>query len=156
MVLSAYGVQASENELRKACRWDPLLATSSTAVVAAARQMGFTRSHEDHGLRLYDLRDLLRRGVFPILSIQLQPYGLIGDHSQVVVGITAEQVEVYDPLLGPMKTKHRTLDGLEARRLSDDPDRAVNLPTALCNLGKQMARPRHRYISSSPGTAAKA
>lgn len=71
MVLSAYGVEASESELRKACRWDPLLATSSTAVVTAARQMGVTRSREDYGLRLDDLRDLLRRGSFPILSIQL-------------------------------------------------------------------------------------
>lgn len=109
MVLSPYGVEVSERELRKACRWDPLLATSSTAVVTAARQMGFTRSREDYGLRLYDLRDLLRRGSFPILSIQLQPYGLIGDHAQVVASITAGQIEVYDPLLGPMRTLHQTL-----------------------------------------------
>jgi len=72
--------------------------------------MGFTRSCEDYGLRLYDLRDLLRRGVFPILSIQLQPCGLIGDHAQVVVSITAGHIEVYDPLLGPMRMQHRTLD----------------------------------------------
>jgi ABC-type bacteriocin/lantibiotic exporter with double-glycine peptidase domain len=110
MVLSAYGVEASEIDLRKICRWDPLLATSSTAVVTAALQMGFTRSREDYGLRLYDLRDLLRRGVFPILSIQLQPYGLIGDHAQVVASITAGHIEVYDPLLGSMRTRHRTLD----------------------------------------------
>lgn len=110
MVLSAYGVEVSESELRKTCRWDPLLATSSTAVVTAARQMGFTRSREDYGLRMYDLRDILRGGSFPILSIQLQPYGLIGDHAQVVVSITAGHIEVYDPLLGPMRTRHRTLD----------------------------------------------
>jgi ABC-type bacteriocin/lantibiotic exporter with double-glycine peptidase domain len=110
MVLSAYGVEVSENDLRKACGWDPLLSTSSTAVVTAAGQMGFTRSREGYGLRLYDLRDLLRRGVFPILSIQLQPYGLIGNHAQVVVSITAGHIEVYDPLLGPMRTQHRTLD----------------------------------------------
>ena len=110
MVLSAYGVEVSESELRKACGWDPLLATSSTAVVTASRQMGFTRSREDYGLRLYDLRDLLRRGIFPILSIQLQPYGLIGDHAQVVVSITAGHIEVYDPLLGQMRTRHQTLD----------------------------------------------
>jgi hypothetical protein len=72
--------------------------------------MGFTRSREDYGLRLYDLRDLLRRSVFPILSVQLFPYGLIGDHAQVVVSITAAHIEVYDPLLGPMRTQHRTLD----------------------------------------------
>jgi hypothetical protein len=87
-----------------------LLATSSTAVVTAARQMGFTRSREDYGLRLYDLRDLLRRGVFPILSVQLQPYGLIANHAQVVVSITAGHIEVYDPLLGPTRTQHLTLD----------------------------------------------
>lgn len=110
MVLSAYGVEVSESELRKACRWNPLLATSSTGVVTAARKMGFTRSREDYGLRLYDLRDLLRRGSFPILSIQLQPYGLIGDHAQVVVSITAGHIEVYDPLLGQMRTRHQTLD----------------------------------------------
>ncbi|MEK6288190.1 MAG: hypothetical protein AABO57_20920 [Acidobacteriota bacterium] len=101
MVLSAYGVEVSENDLRKACRWDPLLSASSTAVVTAARRMGFTRSREDYGLRLYDLRDLVGRGVFPILSIQLQPYGLIGDHAQVVVSITAGHIEVYDPATWP-------------------------------------------------------
>ena len=110
MVLSAYGVEASEIDLRKSCRWDPLLATSSTAVVTAARQMGFTRSREDYGLRLYDLRDLVRRGGFPTLSIQLQPYGLIGDHAQVVASVTAGHIEVYDPLLGRMRTRHETLD----------------------------------------------
>ena len=110
MVLSGYGVEVSENDLRKSCRWDPLLATSSTAVVTAARQMGFIGSREDYGLRVYDLRDLVRRGIFPILSIQLQPYGLIGNHAQVVVSITAGHIEVYDPLLGQMRTKHGTLD----------------------------------------------
>jgi len=115
MVLSARGVEASEDDVRKACRWDPLLATSSTAVVAAALKMGFTHSREDYGLRLYDLRDLLRKDNFPILSIDLQPYGLIGNHAQVVVSITGRLIEVYDPLLGPLKTHHRALE--EAWRL---------------------------------------
>ncbi len=72
--------------------------------------MGFIGSREDYGLRVYDLRDLVRRGIFPILSVQLQPYGLIGNHAQVVVRVTAGHIEVYDPLLGQMRTKHRTLD----------------------------------------------
>jgi len=49
---------------------------------------------------MYELR-AISCAVFPILSIQLQPYGLIGDHAQVVVSITAGHIEIYDPLLGP-------------------------------------------------------
>lgn len=108
MVLSAYGVDVSEKELRKLCRWDPLLATSTMAIVAAAQALGFIHSREDRSLSLYDLRDLLRRGLFPIVGIQLQPFGLIGDHAQVVVNLTSRALEVYDPLLGPMMTRQTT------------------------------------------------
>jgi len=110
MVLSAYGKEVSEKELRKACRWNPLLATSSSAIVAAAQRLGFIHSREDDGLRVYDLRDLLRRGLFPIVGIQLHPYGLIGDHAQVVVGLSSRTVDVYDPLLGPMRTRLSTFE----------------------------------------------
>ena len=110
MVLSAHGIEISERVLRKNCQWDPFLGTSSTALVAAARALGFVNSREDYGLRLYDLRDLLRQGIFPIVGIQLPPYGLIGDHAQVVVEITSRYVEVYDPLLGPMRTLLATFE----------------------------------------------
>lgn len=110
MVLSAYSVDVSEKELRKLCRWHPLLATSTTAIVAAAKTLGFVNSREDRGLSLYDLRDFLRRDLFPIVGIQLQPFGLVGDHSQVLVSITSRFVEVYDPLLLPLTTRHTTFE----------------------------------------------
>jgi hypothetical protein len=39
--------------------------------VAAARALGFIHSREDYGLRLHDLRDELRAGLFPIVGIDL-------------------------------------------------------------------------------------
>ena len=60
IVRSAHGLELSERELRRQCHWSEKHATGSTAVVEVARALGFVHSREDYGLRLYDLRDLLR------------------------------------------------------------------------------------------------
>ena len=65
MVLAAYDLDLSEKRLRELCDWSPQGAVSSTAVVAAARALGFIQSREDYGLRLHDLRDNLREVCFP-------------------------------------------------------------------------------------------
>jgi ABC-type bacteriocin/lantibiotic exporter with double-glycine peptidase domain len=100
MVLAAYGLKLSERELRRRTGWREQIGTSSTAMVAAARSLGFSSSREVFGLRLHDLRDALRAGVYPIVGIGLEPYGRTGQHAQVVVRVTSRGVSVHDPLLG--------------------------------------------------------
>jgi ABC-type bacteriocin/lantibiotic exporter with double-glycine peptidase domain len=100
MVLAAHGLQLSEKRLRELCEWSPRQSVSSTSVVAAARALGFIHSREDYGLRLHDLRDALRGGLFPIVGVELQTYGRFGQHAQVVVSATSRGVRVQDPLLG--------------------------------------------------------
>jgi len=100
MVLAAYGLKLSERELRRRTGWREQIGTSSTAVVAVAKSLGFLDSREVFGLRLHDLRDALRAGVYPIVGIGLEPYGHTGQHAQVVVRVTSRRVSVHDPLLG--------------------------------------------------------
>ena len=100
MVLAVHGLQLSEREVRRHTGWQDHLGTSSSAVVEAAKVLGFSDSYETFGLRLYDLRDMLRTGVYPIVGIGLGPYGHTGQHAQVVVRVTSRGVRVHDPLLG--------------------------------------------------------
>jgi hypothetical protein len=105
MVLAAKGLMVSEEQLRELCEWCPGVATSTTNVVTAARSLGFVRSREDYDLRLYDIRDLTRAGLLPIVGINLSPYGRTGQHAQVVVAVTTRGVAVQDPMLGQFVTK---------------------------------------------------
>lgn len=104
MVLATHDVQLSEKRLRDLCAWSPECAVSSSSVVAAARALGFIHSREDFGLRLHDLRDALRAGIFPIVGVDLHAYGHLGQHAQVVVSVNSRGVSVLDPLLGPFTT----------------------------------------------------
>ncbi|MEK6323002.1 MAG: cysteine peptidase family C39 domain-containing protein [Acidobacteriota bacterium] len=104
MVLAAHGSIHSEKRLRDLCGWTPRGSISSTATVAAARALGFIHSREDYGLRLHDLRDALRSGLFPIVGIDLRAYGRSGQHAQVVVSMTSRGVRVNDPLMGQLAT----------------------------------------------------
>ena len=56
----------------------PDASVSSTAVVAAARALGFVHLREDYDLRLHDLRDAVRSGLFPIVGIDLHVYRRVG------------------------------------------------------------------------------
>ena len=105
MVLAAKGLMCSEEQLRELCGWSPGRAVCSTDVVVAAHALGFVRSYEDYELSLHDLRDLTRAGLFPIVGVDLRPYGQIGQHAQVVVAVASHGVAVQDPLLGPFVSK---------------------------------------------------
>jgi hypothetical protein len=100
MVLTVYGMRFSERELRRRAGWQEQLGTSSPAIVETAKALGLVNSRETFGLRLYDLRDALRAGVYPIVGIGLEPYGHRGQHAQVVVRVSSRGVSVHDPLLG--------------------------------------------------------
>ena len=104
MVLAARGQYFSERQLRRLCDWSPAKSVSSRDVVAAARALWFIHSREDYGLRLRDLPGALQSGIFPIVGIDLQPYGRRGQHAQVVVSVTKRGVSVQDPLLGSLVT----------------------------------------------------
>jgi ABC-type bacteriocin/lantibiotic exporter with double-glycine peptidase domain len=98
MVLASSGIFHTEAHLRALCGWTPQRSITSTSVVSAALSLGFTKSREDYGLRLLDLRDALRRGIFPIVGIDLRSYGRIGQHALVVTSVTSRLVYVNDPL----------------------------------------------------------
>ena len=85
--------------------------------MAAAKSLGFSNSRATFGLRLYDLRDALRAGVYPIVGIGLEPYGHRGQHAQVVVRVTSRGVSVHDPLLGRLTPNLLTFES--AWRLGD-------------------------------------
>jgi hypothetical protein len=66
-----------------------MVGTLSTDVVQAARQLGFTDSVEDRSMRLFDIRDALRVGLWPIVGVNLYRLrGIWSPHAQVVVEIT--------------------------------------------------------------------
>lgn len=117
MVLAAYGVQFSERELRRRTGWQEQFGTSSTAIVEAAKTLGFVNSRETSGLRLYDLRDALHTGIYPIVGIGLAPYGHSGQHAQVVVRVTSRGVNLHDPFLGRLTPNLLTFEA--AWRLAD-------------------------------------
>lgn len=104
MVLASFGVDISEKRLRALCEWTPSGSVSTSAVVAAARALGFIHSREDYGLRLHDLRDALHVGLFPIVGVDLRAYGSLGLHAQVIVSVTTRGVSVLDPMLGQLAT----------------------------------------------------
>jgi hypothetical protein len=111
MVLAAYGVRLSERRLRELCRCQPGLGTLSSDVVSAAYALGFTQSVETYQMRLPDLRDVIRSGIYPIVGINLYELrGLWAPHAQVVVNVTARSVEVHDPLSGHFWTLARTFE----------------------------------------------
>lgn len=110
MVLAVRGVRLSERELRRRTGWQELFGTSSTAIVETARTLGFANSRETFGLRLHDLRDALRTGIYPIVGIGLDPYGHRGQHAQVVVRVTSRGVSANDPLLGHLTSNLLTFE----------------------------------------------
>jgi hypothetical protein len=112
MVLAARGLRLPERQLRRLCHCQPLVGTVSTDVVQAAQQLGFVHSVEDRSRRLFDLRDALRAGLYPIVGVNLHRLrGIWSPHAQVVVEITSAVVRVYDPLLGRLRLTQQTFEG---------------------------------------------
>jgi ABC-type bacteriocin/lantibiotic exporter with double-glycine peptidase domain len=94
MVLAAYGVHKTEEELRVLCDCT-IFGTSALELIQAARTLGFTATRK-YSLTLEDLRDFTTEGYFPIV------YGVMrGDvHSLVITNVAAQAVAVLDPQLG--------------------------------------------------------
>jgi ABC-type bacteriocin/lantibiotic exporter with double-glycine peptidase domain len=97
MVLSAFGVDAPEDYLRRLCDCTPL-GTEALKVVDAARQLGFAGSGK-YTLTLEELENLTVGGYYPIVFVSLLPIdSRKGLHAFVVVGFTELTVIVLDPL----------------------------------------------------------
>ena len=104
MVLAERGRMMTEARLRKLCHCKPGFGALSSDAVTAAIQLGFTGSEESESLRLPDLRDALREGIYPIVGVNLSRLrGIWAPHAQVVVAVTSSFVRVHDPLLGRLR-----------------------------------------------------
>lgn len=66
MVLSAFGLQIDEEELRRLSDCTPL-GTDAFRLVEAARQLGFTSSYKHTLSSLDELARLIDEGLFPIV-----------------------------------------------------------------------------------------
>lgn len=111
MVLAARGRRYTERYLRQLCHCQPMLGTLSTDVVEAARKLGLAATVEDRTMRLFDLRDAIRDGVYPIVGVNLRRLrGMWSPHAQVVAEITSDLIRIHDPLLGRLRLKPQTFE----------------------------------------------
>jgi predicted double-glycine peptidase len=99
MVLSRFGVETSEEELRLLC--DSIdSGTEALKAVDAARRLGFSGSGK-HNLLLGELKALVEDGNFPIVYVNLFPLKeQFVQHALVVIEMDEEFVTVYDPSVG--------------------------------------------------------
>ena len=99
MVLSSFGVETMEADLRAMC--DTIMSgTDALKAVEAARQLGFPGTGK-HNLDLDELRALVDDGHFPIVYVNLYPIdGSYERHALVVVEISDEAAIVLDPMRG--------------------------------------------------------
>jgi ABC-type bacteriocin/lantibiotic exporter with double-glycine peptidase domain len=99
MVLSSFGVETTENELRLLC--DSLESgTDALKAVDAVRGLGFPRSCKQN-LLPDELKSLVEDGNFPIVYVNLFPLsGEFVQHAMVVIQMNEEFVTVYDPAVG--------------------------------------------------------
>jgi predicted double-glycine peptidase len=80
------------------------LGTEVNDAVRAAQHLSFSDSHTTTDLRVYDLRDYTRVGVFPIVGVTLTKIRAVhSQHAQVVAYVTSHRVQVHDPLYGRMR-----------------------------------------------------
>ena len=99
MVLASFGRELSEAALRVLCDCTPF-GTEALKVVDAVRQLGFPATGK-HTLSLDELAAQVRRGLFPIVFVNMLPIdGITDGHALVVVRIDQTDIAVYDPLRG--------------------------------------------------------
>ncbi len=99
MVLSGFGLDVPEEDLRLLCEADGL-GTNLAKVVVVAQQLGFDRTARAT-LSLDRLPGLVAKRLYPIvLTDQYLLDGIKGTHALVVTDINEKVVIVYDPLHG--------------------------------------------------------
>lgn len=100
MVLSGYGVEVSESELRELCDCMPD-GTDSLHAVRAAQRLGFEGTRRLNRLTLGQLASLVADGLYPYVEVNMLPIdGVRAPHALVVLAISPDSVTVYDPHSG--------------------------------------------------------
>lgn len=97
LVLSAFGVEISEGQLREDCD-TTFLGTDALSGVDAARRLGLEHS-DKQTLNYEELRTCVAAGLFPIVFVSALPIDAVPDiHAVVVIDVTDDHVQILDPL----------------------------------------------------------
>jgi ABC-type bacteriocin/lantibiotic exporter with double-glycine peptidase domain len=100
IVLTAFGVTASEEQVRQLLRHDKLGLSLAAAQAQLAQAGTAAFFHDDWSLA--DLRDALRRGYYPIVGVERHLLGYPpASHAVVLTGLSSKGVEILDPMNGP-------------------------------------------------------
>ena len=100
MVLSSFGTQSTEQEIRQMLGNPRSGLTLGEAAARLSERGAEAEWHSDWGLD--DLRDCVRGGGYPIVGIERRHFGHpSAAHAVVVVDVRATEIEMLDPLLGP-------------------------------------------------------
>ena len=98
-VLSSFGVDVSESELRALCD-TTIFGTTALKAVDAARALGFGNTAK-HRLTMEELAAVIAAGDFPIVLVNLLPVSSNdAAHAYVVIEASAANITVYDPAHG--------------------------------------------------------
>lgn len=100
MVLGSYGHDVPEAYLRGICGCDETGTSPQRLAEAAAENFNLAESAVGN-LRLAELREALRQGLWPIVYLSLSDLDLRNSHAVVVVQVGADDVLVLDPELDP-------------------------------------------------------
>ena len=107
MVMSSFGLDITEAELRRLCDCT-IFGADALKVVDAARHLGFNGTAK-HTLSFDEMEKLTGRGVYPIVLIDMRPIeGIKGSHALVVLGMSDIAVNVYDPARGERFLQRQT------------------------------------------------
>ena len=100
IVLTSFGVTASDEQVRRLLRHDKFglsLATAQARLASAGADVFF---YNDWSLD--DLRDEHRQGRYPIIGVERHWLGYSSaSHAIVLIGLSSNGVEVLDPMNGP-------------------------------------------------------
>lgn len=101
MVLAAWKIFKTEQELRELCDCMALEGTAALKVVDAARALGFAATRKQN-LAFEELEGELAKGLYPIVYVEalLSPSGPPQKHAIVIVEIRENEVQVLDPVRG--------------------------------------------------------
>ncbi len=100
MVLSSFGVQSTEQEIRQMVGNPRYGLTLEQAAAKLLEGGAVAEWRVDWGLN--DLRDCGRGGNYPIVGVERRYFGHpSAAHAVVIVDVRATEIEMLDPLLGP-------------------------------------------------------
>jgi hypothetical protein len=100
MVLSSFGVDLPESQLRALCD-STILGTDALKAVDAARQLGFTNSAK-YTLTLDELKNLVAAGHYPIVFVSLFPIGCSSANTLIMASVKARPVKGLVAALSPV------------------------------------------------------